>query len=206
MRQLFIANPKGGCGKTTLATQLAGYYACRGASVALVDHDRQSSALDWVKCRPPATAAITPIAAYEGEKPVNGYDLEVHDMPAACELSELVGPMQHACRLLVPILPSPADIKASVRFLMALNSHERIGELEVRIGLVGNRVRFRTRYFKVLAAFLESVNMPLIANIRDTQNYIRAMDSGTTLFDLPAKRVAADLEQWHPLLEWLEAG
>jgi len=212
LKTIILANPKGGCGKSTLAAQIACYYANKGVSVALADHDPQRSSLDWIKCRPAGCAAIIPVAAYNHVVVTDPVDVMVHDMPAACDfkiLSEAVNG-DHHCKLLIPILPSPTDIKAGVRFLMNLNREgwnanaPGANGQSVDIGLVANRVRSNTNYFKVLVEFLEQVNMPLIASVRDTQNYIRAMDAGISIFDLPKSRVARDLEQWQPLLHWLD--
>lgn len=204
MRQIFVANPKGGCGKTTLATQLASYYAGRGASVALVDHDCQQSSLDWLKARPKTCAGIVPIAAYRGEEADWDYDYIIHDMPAGCGVDDVRASARGGDKLVIPILPSPTDIKAGVRFLMAINRDDELLNSGVSIALVANRVRSNTTYFKVLLEFLDQVNMPLVASIRDTQNYIRAMDNGVSVFDLPKSRVSQDLEQWESLLAWLD--
>jgi len=203
MRQVFVANPKGGCGKTTLATQLASFYARQGASVALVDHDRQQSSLDWLRARPNRCAGIVPVAAFRGEEADQDYDYVIHDMPAACGVEDLREITREGDRLVIPMLPSPTDIKAGVRFLMSINRDDALLASGLSIGLVANRVRANTNYAKVLDAFLEQVNIPLVASIRDTQNYIRAMDTGVSVFDLPKSRVAMDLEQWDPLLNWL---
>lgn len=205
MKNIVIANPKGGCGKTTLATQIASHYAAQGLRVALADHDRQRSSLDWLKCRPEGCAAITPIAAYSKTHAADAVDVLIHDMPAGCDLTSLADIVDDGCKLLIPILPSPTDIKAGVRFLMELNRAGWVQDKPIDIGLVANRVRANTNYFKVLVEFLDQVNMPLIASIRDTQNYIRAMDAGISVFDLPPSRVQRDLEQWHSLLAWLDS-
>jgi chromosome partitioning protein len=204
MKQVFVANPKGGCGKTTLATQLASYWAGQGASVALVDHDKQQSSLDWLKSRPKRCAGIVPIAAFKGDSVDDDFDVVIHDMPAGCSVDDLQAWSSADSQLVIPILPSPTDIKAAVRFLMALNRHDWLVNSKMDIALVANRVRTNTNYFKVLVAFLEQVNMPLITSFRDTQNYIRAMDSGVSIFDLPKSRVSSDLKQWRPLLDWLQ--
>ncbi len=204
MLQIVIANPKGGCGKTTLASQLASYWSDKGYSVGLADHDIQQSALDWLKARPKACAEITPIAAFRGDKIPAHLDVVVHDMPAACSMSELEACSAQGMRLIIPVLPSPTDIKAGVRFLMGLNRQSWLLENDVQVALVANRVRANTNYYKTLVAFLEQVNMPLITSIRDTQNYIRAMDSGVSIFDLPPSRVKTDMAQWQDLLNWLE--
>lgn len=201
---MFVANPKGGCGKTTLATQLASYWAAEGASVALVDHDIQQSSLDWLRSRPKSCAGIVPIAAFRGDPVDSDFDVVIHDMPAGCSVDDLQQWCHGNCQLVIPILPSPTDIKAGVRFLMALNRHDWLANSNMDIALVANRVRTNTNYFKVLVAFLEQVNMPLVTSIRDTQNYIRAMDSGVSIFDLPKSRVSSDLKQWRPLLDWLQ--
>lgn len=206
MKTIVVANPKGGCGKSTLAAQIACYYANAGFKVALADHDPQRSALDWLKCRPASCAPITPIAAFNREQIADTFEVVIHDMPAACDLTMIAETLSGDSKLLIPILASPTDIKAGVRFLMNLNRDgwNSQGSYNVDIGLVANRVRTNTNYFKVLVEFLEKVNMPLIASIRDTQNYIRAMDAGISVFDFPKARVSRDIEQWQPLLAWLD--
>ncbi|NIB41956.1 ParA family protein [Pseudomaricurvus alkylphenolicus] len=206
MKQIFVANPKGGCGKTTLATQLASYFASEGIQVALLDHDRQQSSLDWLKARPDSCAPIVPIAAFRGDNAaLEKFDYLIHDMPAGCEVDDIRRHCLGPCKLVIPMLASPTDIKAGVRFLMALNRSDWVAQSQVDIAMVANRVRTNTNYYKVLSAFLEQVNMPLVASIRDTQNYIRAMDNGVSIFDLPRSRVSSDLKQWQPLLQWLQA-
>ena len=208
MKQIFVANPKGGCGKTTLATQIASHYASQGLRVALADHDPQQSALDWLKSRPNSCTDIQPLPAYrlpsDAPLPADA-DVVVHDMPAGCGAEQLAG-LVRGHKLLIPIMPSPTDIKAGVRFLMALNRAGLSAGLNgesTDVALVANRVRTNTNYFKVLVSFLDQVNMPLLTSIRDTQNYIRAMDGGISVFDLPRSRVVRDMDQWGPILAWL---
>jgi len=169
MKQVFVANPKGGCGKTALATQIASYYAAQGLSVGLADHDPQRSSLDWLRCRPSRYADITPIATYSGEPILpQKFDLVIHDMPAASSLEYIQQKARCRDKLLIPMLASPTDIKAGIRFMMMLNREGWVGGAGPEIGLVANRVRSNTNYFKVLVSFLEQVNMSLITSIRDT--------------------------------------
>ena len=201
MRQIFLANPKGGCGKSTLSIHLASYYAKLGYSVALCDHDPQSSSVDWVKCRP---ANLTPIQGIEFFKHnilTNRFDVAIHDMPAACDIEDLSKRIK-GHQLLIPVLPSPTDIRACVRFLMALNRANLVQDNN--IALIANRVVVRTNFAKVLMAFLSSVNLPLIGYLRDTQNYVRTINAGVSIFDLPAQSVSFDQEQWEGILCWLE--
>lgn len=209
MKRIMVANPKGGCGKTTLATQLASYYADQGAEVVLADYDHQQSASDWLKARPQACAPITSFSGYGNvavaTEPVVSRESDtvlIRDLPAACSVKDIQNLLESGDYLIIPILPSPTDIKAGVRFLMELNREGVVGS-GISIGLVANRVRANTTYFKVLCRFLSQLNMPLVASIRDTQNYIRAMDNGVSIFDLPKSRVAGDIAQWQDLLEWL---
>ena len=203
MRQVFIANPKGGCGKTMLATQIASYYADRTSRVALVDHDRQCSSQDWIKCRPDNCPTISLITAFDGEKIGTRFNRVIHDMPAACHISDLRPVANKNDQLIIPILPSPTDIKASVRFLMSVNRDPWFPKSGIHVALVANRVRINTNYHKILTTFLAKVNMPLITSIRETENYNKAMENGISIFDLPKSRVKTDLRQWQPLLDWL---
>lgn len=203
MGKIFIANPKGGCGKTTVAVQLAGFYANTARAVRLVDHDAQRSSLDWAAGRPSACPPIeVRVFAEQSFAQCDASAITIHDMPAAWTLDNVDTLIQPQDTVIIPLLASPTDIKACLRFIMGVY---RSGLLErgVTIGIVANRVRTNTRYFKVLEAFLAKLDIPLITVLRDSQNYVRAMDRGLTLFDLPAARCSTDRAQWQPLLDWL---
>jgi len=201
-KHIYFCNSKGGCGKTMLATQTAAYFAVNGHSVALADHDRQRSALDWLRQRPSDCAAITPVAAYRKEDAPEAMDVIVHDLPGSVEIEQLHDVSSDGGHLLLPLLPSPTDLMAGVRFLMALNAENWVEE-RLKVGIVANRVRHNTRYHEVLMSFLEKINRPLVGALRDTQNYIRASQAGVSVFDLAPSRVRRDLEQWQPILDWL---
>lgn len=202
MQQIFVANPKGGCGKTMLSVHLASYFARQGRSVALCDHDPQRSSLDWLRARPAHLPPIDGIEFFQHQLISNRYDIAIHDAPAghgADELMEMVGGHQ----LIIPVLPSATDIRACVRYLMALNRSGVVERNPGKIGLVANRVNLQTNYFKVLLTFLNEVNLPIVGYLRDTQNYIRAVNAGVSLFDLPPSAIKQDTQQWQPILEWL---
>lgn len=203
MRQIYIANPKGGCGKTTLSIHLATYFASQGLSVALCDHDQQRSSIDWVKARPDYLPGITGIEFFRHKIVTNRFDIAIHDMPANCSVEDLIGSL-NGNQLIIPVLPSPTDIRACVRFLMALNRANLVEENPNRIGLVANRVNNRTSYSKVLSAFLNQVNLPVVGYLRDTQNYVRSIDAGVGIFDFPKKALQQDVQQWQSIIEWLE--
>ena len=150
-----------------------------------------------------AMPKIAGIQFYQHEILTNRFDVAIHDLPAAFGAEEL-GDVLKEHRLIIPVLPSPTDIKACVRFLMALNRSGLVESNAQRIGLVANRVNVRTNYFKVLLTFLNQVNLPLVGYLRDTQNYVRSFSAGLSIFDLPQRSVSNDLAQWEPILEWLE--
>ena len=203
MDQVFVANPKGGCGKTTLSTQLAGHYSLMDKRVLLVDHDAQRSSSDWLASRPKSCTPIRSIAASVTEE-IDTQDAEIiiHDMPAAWSLDNVSEVIHADDKVLIPVLASPNDIKACVRFLMGLN-RSQVLETGVKVGIVSNRSKSYTSYSKVLAEFLARLNFPLVGTIRDTQNYVKSMDRGLSIFDLPPSRVQKDLEQWQPIIRWL---
>ncbi|UUY08018.1 ParA family protein [Pseudomonas sp. J452] len=203
MKRILVANAKGGCGKTTLATQIAGHFASQGRSVLLADYDRQRSASDWLGCRPASCAPLTLHAAWRDPLPEQGYEILVCDMPAAITAQALWQVLRAGDKLLIPVMPSPSDMLASLRFMMALNMAD-LAKAGVEVGLVANRVRSNTEYTRSLYELLARMELPLVASIRDTQNYVRALDHGISLFDLPLQRVRNDLEQWQVLLQWLD--
>ena len=207
MPHIFVVNSKGGSGKTTITTQLASYYAKRGDSVILADHDPQKSSCDWITARPERCAKIQLIPAKLNEliTAPTANTIVIHDMPAGW-IPTIDSPVfeKNAChQMIIPMLPSPTDIKAGLRFIMALT---RSGVLEntAKAALIANRTRSNIRYNNILMDFLHRVDLPLIGTVRDSQNYIRAIASGISIFDLPLGKVKADVEQWQPIIDWLE--
>ncbi len=203
MQQIFLANPKGGCGKTMLSVNLAAYYARQGLSVALCHHDPQRSSLDWLKSRPNILPSIEGVEYFTHKMVSNRFDVTIHDAPAGRGASEL-GQIIEGHHLLIPVLPSSTDIRACLRHLMGLHRSGVLERNQGKVGLIANRVNVHTNYFKVLMTFLSEVNLPVVGYLRDTQNYIRATNSGLSIFDLPPSSTRQDRSQWEPIFEWLQ--
>lgn len=204
MNQIFVVNPKGGCGKTTIATHLAGYYANSGASIMLIDHDTQKSCSDWFNSRPQKKSQIELIIPTSHQSITShNVDYVIHDLPATWTLANVSEIIHSQSKVLIPILPSPTDIKAALRFLISVN---RSGVLEkkIKIGLLANRARVNTRYYQIQQEFLLRIGLPLVGTLRDTQNYMRAMGQGLTIFDLPPSLTKKDLHQWATIIDWLK--
>ena len=205
MSVIVVANPKGGVGKSTLATNIAGYLASRGHAVMLGDVDRQQSARTWLALRPAGVAPITAwqVAHDEIERPPKGVTHVVLDTPAGLHGKRLDEVMKLADKVLIPLQPSIFDIHATHDFVQQLLQHKRIDR--VTIAIVGNRTRESMISTEHLREFLATVKLPMLGFLRDTQNYVHLAARGLTLWDLPPGRVARDLEQWHPITQWLDA-
>ena len=201
-----VMNPKGGVGKSTLATNLAGYYANQGNIVMLGDVDKQQSAREWLKFRP-ATVATIHSWDMEAGKPAKlpkGTTHAVIDTPAGMSGKLLDTVIKSATRVIVPLQASMLDILATKSFLEALANDKAVRESDALVGVVGMRVDSRTRSYDELQRFLEGLGLPVLGNIRNTQNYVQLAARGLTLFDVNPNRVEQDLEQWKPVLKWLE--
>jgi len=202
-----VLNPKGGCGKSTLATNLASYYAVSGEEVYLVDFDVQGSSMDWVKVRPQAAKPIHGVLADDQEFLIpHGKGVMIMDAPAAVHGKQLKQYLKRAQTLLIPVLPSPMDMRATAKFIEELLLIGRVSREKTRIAVVANRVRENTLIYHSLERFLDSLAIPFLTSLRDSQNYIRAAEQGLGIFELPVWEVRHDLEQWQPLLEWLASG
>ena len=204
MPVIVIANPKGGVGKSTLATNVAGYFASQGHAVMLGDADRQQSSKLWLGLRPPAAR---PIATWDINsdliaKPPKGTTHVVLDTPGGLHGWRFNDVIKLADKIIVPLQPSVFDIFATRTFLdqLADNRHAR----NVQVGIVGMRVDSRTLSADKLKGFVDSLGVPVLGMVRDTQNYIHLAARGLTLFDVAPGRVEKDLEQWHGICQWLD--
>lgn len=207
MRTIMVVNAKGGCGKSTLTTNLASYFAAEaGKQVALADFDPQQSSLAWLKARDESRPAIHGINASEGGavRAPASTDVLILDTPARVAGRELGGLVRRSETLLVPVLPSPMDMRAAADFISQLLLNGRIERKETRIAVVANRVRENTLVYHKLESFLTSLKIPFIATLRDTQNYVRAAERGIGIFELAPSLAWPDVEQWEPLIRWLK--
>jgi chromosome partitioning protein len=203
---ILVANPKGGAGKSTLATNIAGYFARKGHSVMLGDVDVQQSSRDWLGLRP---ANLPPITTWDmGEdgpaKPPKGTTHAVIDTPAGVDRDVLAKLAREADKIVIPVQPSPFDVSATRSFLSALKDIAPAALRTGKVGLVGIRVDERTRSADHLKAFIEQSGMHAAAMLRDTQNYVHLAAHGLTIWDVAPSRVEKDLLQWEPLAAWLD--
>lgn len=202
-----VANPKGGSGKSTLSTNLAGWLARQGHRVMLGDIDRQQSSREWLKLRPAAAPRITgwDIEPNKPARPPNGTTHAILDTPAGLHGKKLAHVLKAVQRVVVPLQPSLFDILATRNFLEALAEEREIRNHQTFVAVVGNRVDARTRAAAELERFLDDVGLPVLTCLRDTQNYVQAAAHGLTIFDLPASRAAQDWQQWQPIFDWIDA-
>ena len=203
MPVIVVANPKGGVGKSTLATQIAGFLASTGRAVSLGDLDRQQSSRQWLAVRPPQLPAIAPweISRDAIARPARGTTDAVIDTPAGLHGGRLDAAMKVADRIVVPLQPSLFDMQATHAFLQELRAHKRADR--VRVGLVGMRVKEHTIAQERFQEFVATLGFPLLATLRDTQNYVHLAAHGLTLFDVAPGKVERDLAQFAPIARWL---
>jgi len=207
MRHIMVLNAKGGCGKSTLATNIASYFATEGAAVALADYDPQRSGLDWLARRPADRPEIVGVAAYEDgfRRVPRTADIVVVDAPARSHGKELTDLVNHAETIIVPVLPSTIDMQASTKFIEELRSVGKIQRKQAKIGAVANRVRDNTLIWGDLDEYLTKARVPYIAALREAQNYVRAYTRGLGIFELPEYLAWPDWEEWEPLTAWLRS-
>jgi chromosome partitioning protein len=205
VRSILVTNAKGGCGKSTLATNLAAYFASEGYETALADYDPQQSALAWLEERPEEYAKITGIAGFDaGLKSLpRNTEYLIIDAPARSHGKELTELVRRAESILVPVLPSPIDMKAAQGFVAELMNVHKVADKKARVAVVANRVRDNTLIFDELDEYLDKLKAPYLTALREAQNYIRAYQRGLGIHELPPYLAWPDWEQWDPILEWL---
>jgi chromosome partitioning protein len=201
MPVIVIANPKGGVGKSTLATNLAGYFASRGHKVMLGDVDVQQSSRTWLALRPPSLPKIEAWEIEDGHvaKPPKGTTHIVLDTPAGFTGKRFDKVMDMADKVIVPLQPSMFDILATQDFLQTLAARKD----KVDVSVLGMRVNARTRAAEQLGNYVNGLGLPVLGFLRDTQNYVQLAANGATLWDIAPSRVEKDREQWEELIKWI---
>ena len=207
MRSILVLNAKGGCGKSTIATNLASYYAWEEEkSVALVDFDPQASSIEWLQARGEEWPEIRGYAAYRGNVRIPAsVDVVIYDAPARVSSAEMTALVRRAETVIIPVLPSPIDIRAAAHFIRDLLTVGKVSRKQTRLAIVANRVRENTLIYQSLQLFVKSLKIPFITTLRDTQNYIHAEERGIGIFEMAPSKVWQDLEQWEPLIKWLRS-
>lgn len=216
MKRLLILNSKGGCGKTTIATNLAGYYASSGTRTALLDYDPQGSSKRWLEIRPQHFSNIHGVFAGKPNQAgvTRAFALRVPtetrrviiDTPASMKRLEMMDMLRSASAVIVPVLPSAIDRHVTLDFINELLTLCRQLAIDIPLGIVANRVRLNTRSFRQLKEILEGVEIPLVAYLRDTQSYVHASEEGCAVVELKDAALQKERLQWTALIYWLETG
>lgn len=211
--RIVVLNAKGGCGKTTLSTNLAGYYAARGYRTALLDADTQGSSLRWLKNRGGGRPPVSGIAGAEQNGRVTrsfqlrippGTERLIVDTPAAFDPLRLREFTRGADAILIPVLPSDIDIHAASRCIAELLLTVRIEHRAECLAVVANRVKKNTRSYDKLKRFLATLDIPFVASFRDTQHYAHAAELGLSVCELEQRNTREDAYEWERLVQWLE--
>ena len=210
MRSILVLNAKGGSGKTTLATNLAGYYASEGAKVTLADFDPQGSSIDWLSQRPDTVAKISGVEAHaKGLRVPRRTDVLIMDAPSRTHDDQLVRLLRRTQTVIIPVVPSPVDIRAAERFFAELGAVRDRVKKDVKIATVASRVRDGGKTTEALEDFLYDVRLPsgrrfpFLTLLRQNANYLKAAERGLSIFEFAPMATAVDREYWRPLVRWL---
>ncbi|MEE8618473.1 MAG: ParA family protein [Nitrosomonadaceae bacterium] len=206
MRAILVANPKGGCGKTTLATNLAGYLARQNQRVVMWDLDQQKSSLSWLALRSPELPTIARLGLERDDVPqgVTKNEWLVLDSPSGIHGKNLSHALKLAHKIIVPVQPSVFDMVTTRDFIDRLMEEKTIQKHKTFIGMIGMRVDPRTRAASTLEQFLMQYDLPILTYLRDTMVYVNAAFNGKSIFDLPPYQAERDLVQWQPLTKWIK--
>lgn len=213
LNRIVILNPKGGCGKSTIATNIAAGYALRGSCPAIMDFDPQGSTLAWLERRAPELPKIHGIAAFKKSmQATRSWQLRVPqetvnlivDSPAGLHHDDLREITRDATSILVPVLPSPMDIHAASRCIADLLLVAKVDRRDRKLAVIANRTRKNTKSFAKLMRFLDSLGIPIIAVLRDSQNFVYAAENGLGIFEMKKSRARPDIEQLNKVMSWLD--
>lgn len=213
MRTILVINSKGGSGKTTVTTNLASYYACKKIKTTVVDYDPQGSSLQWLRVRPDSAEKIhgangappkgTAIRSIQTYIPVETETLII-DAPAGTSgllLQELV---RRSTFIVIPVAPSPIDIHATADFIKELFLFGGARNSKAKIAVVANRVRASSSGYESLQRFLNSLKLPFLTTISDSENYLHAAEKGLGVFEMDEASTSAERQELMPIFSWLD--
>ncbi len=213
MQRITIINLKGGCGKTTIATNLASAYANRKLNTTLIDFDPQGSSMFWLNSRPREATQINGVVAYPTNTPMTrSWQLHlpietervVIDTPAGLRGLDLIDQLKDTNKILIPVLPSSIDSHATADFIRDLFLIAKVRRERTQVGIVCNRVKANTLAYKALERFLSAMDIPVIATLRETQNYVKAVEAGLGVHELNGSADPRDIDAWEQVISWLE--
>lgn len=206
MQKIVLLNPKGGCGKSTLSTNLAGYYANLDEPVALVDIDPLHSSLNWLRKR---TFDLKPIKLIKVKSEHLRIPAEIKhviiDTPASIDHELMMSIIDDCDTIIIPVLPSPIDIQAASFFIYELLLKFQISSRKKNICLVANRAKLRSTAYKELSKSIATLKLPLITTVRESSNYLKCASKGASVFDYSTKTSTQNIEDWKPLINWLNS-
>jgi len=206
MRSILVVNPKGGCGKTTISTNLATYYAVWDTSVALVDLDPQQSSMEWLRVRPDTENRVQGFNGLKGQIfPDEDTQRVIYDAPARTDNAKVAKLIKLVDTVIIPVLPSAIDMRVAASFIADIVARVRKNNADAVIGVVANRTHKNYQSYTVLMKFLNSLNIPVVGALRNSQNYIKAADTGVGIFEMPISEVKIDMDEWKPIIKWVES-
>jgi chromosome partitioning protein len=213
MKTTLVLNPKGGAGKTTVATNLASCFAAAGVPTALMDYDPQGSSMNWLRLRPAHAARIhfangaperrDRLRSFDSYVPRETRQLVI-DAPAGASGMLLQEMLDRAQCILVPVVPSVIDLHATANFLRGLLSHARLRAGSLRLAVVANKVRRSMPAYRPLEQFLQAANLKLLARLLDSDVYLRAAETGVGVFEMEENLSISERKQFMPIIEWVE--
>ncbi len=215
MQTILVINSKGGTGKTTLTTNIASYFASRNHKTAIMDYDPQGSSLHWLKIRSNDQNAIYAAnAATQKGKLIRSLQMYVPehtekliiDAPAGVEGMLLQEMVRKTDFIVIPVTPSTIDIHATADFIRELLFRGGIRKQQTKIAVVANRVRKTMRVYEPFERFLQGLSLPFLTRLSDSDRYILAVEKGSGIFDMDETGVAAEREEFEPIVNWLDPG
>jgi len=200
-----VVNPKGGCGKTTIATNLATYYAVWNTSTVLVDLDPQQSSMEWLRVRPKDEGHIQGFNGLKGKIfPDEGTERIIYDAPARTDTVKVARLIKLVDVVIIPVLPSAIDMRVTASFIANLIKQVRANNSHAIIGIVANRTQKNYQSYRSLVTFLAKLNVPFVGALRNSQNYIKAADTGVGIFEMSVSEAKVDMKEWKPIINWVE--